>query len=105
MNKPHKHAEVIKAFADGVEIQYKYGNNWIDWKDRHSPGFFQDTEYRVKPKKVQKKRWFRTYRKGDEIKIKTLDTSLNTDGLVSIPPDEKQWLSDWKFAFRVEVEE
>ena len=44
--KPHKHAELIKAWADGAEIQLKGRNNeWIDifpdWQD--------ECEYRIKP--------------------------------------------------------
>lgn len=49
MNKPHKHAEVIKAWADGAVIQYKYNNQWI------TPSSFiswdENIEYRVKPEK------------------------------------------------------
>lgn len=29
MNKPHKHAEIIKLWADGAEVQQKYcGDDW-----------------------------------------------------------------------------
>ena len=47
MNKPHKHAEIIKAWADGAEIQYKSGidNYWWDIK---SPEWQETTEYRIK---------------------------------------------------------
>lgn len=55
MNKPHKHAALIKAWADGAEIQYRRvgGQNWylmtdsINWQ---APG-----EFRIKPEK--KKCW------------------------------------------------
>jgi hypothetical protein len=46
--KPHKHAELIKAWADGAEIQSRnIGENWVknDW-----PVWAADTEYRIKPK-------------------------------------------------------
>jgi hypothetical protein len=45
--KPHKHAELIKAWADGAEIQMLAFNDWIDidqdfiWR--------KDVEYRIKP--------------------------------------------------------
>ena len=46
--KPHKHADLIHAWADGAQIQWKshYGK-WFDeanphWGDKH-------TEYRIKP--------------------------------------------------------
>ena len=47
----HKHAELIKAWADGAEIQHKGGDgNWYD-----SPSYppqmiwYDGTEYRIKP--------------------------------------------------------
>lgn len=49
MNKPHKHAELIKAWADGAVIQYKTDEG--DWKDTHhcNPVWNIVTEYRIKP--------------------------------------------------------
>lgn len=45
---PHKHAEVIKAWADGAEIEYRSnpGSNWVPTL---SPSWFGCYEYRVKP--------------------------------------------------------
>jgi hypothetical protein len=48
MSKPHKHAELIKAWADGAIIQEKYSFN--DW--RVFDGWWQQDEaydYRIKP--------------------------------------------------------
>ena len=49
MNKPHKHAELIKAWADGAEIEchYKSLNKWYVVND---PAWSGDFEFRVKPK-------------------------------------------------------
>jgi len=44
--KPHKHAEVIKAWADGAKIQYK--NMCGDWIDVTDPDWYFSDEYRVK---------------------------------------------------------
>lgn len=45
--KPHKHAELIKAWADGAEIQMKNVNGvWIDIY----PEWIEDCEYRITPK-------------------------------------------------------
>ena len=51
MNKPHKHADVIKAFADGKQIQFRYYNNqeWLDWDSDTCPTFLEYYQYRVKP--------------------------------------------------------
>jgi hypothetical protein len=49
--KPHKHAEVIKAWADGSSVQFLQehteGNCWVDIAD---PSWNVTKEYRVKPR-------------------------------------------------------
>lgn len=47
MNKPHKHAELIKAWADGAEIQF-FDKNWMDCVG--NPNWNEWVEYRIKPK-------------------------------------------------------
>ena len=42
--KPHKHAELIKAWADGAEIQKKDGKEWVDCE----PWWYEDEKYRIK---------------------------------------------------------
>lgn len=56
MNKPHKHAELIKAWADGAVIQYDIGRGWSDyakgtvavpsWNEPH-------IKFRIKPETVR----------------------------------------------------
>ena len=46
MNKPHKHAAVIKAWADGAQIQVLKTNG--QWQDLQNP-LWNAEEYRVKP--------------------------------------------------------
>lgn len=46
MNKPHKHAELIKAWADGAEIQAQICGEWCD---DYSPRWNLDGKYRLKP--------------------------------------------------------
>lgn len=48
MNTPHKHAEVIKAWADGATIQVR-GLCSDPWEDIKSPSWWVGNEYRVKP--------------------------------------------------------
>ena len=48
--KPHKHAELIKAWADGAEIQVKNDDNdgWDDcWQNK--PMWDEGYRYRIKP--------------------------------------------------------
>lgn len=41
----HKHAEIIKQWADGAQIQYED----CGWRDCNNPAWDVGTEYRVKP--------------------------------------------------------
>jgi hypothetical protein len=48
MKTPHKHAELIKAWADGAEIEmlFTVEDNWVSTK---SPSWYASVEYRIKP--------------------------------------------------------
>ena len=48
--KPHKHAELIKAWADGAEIEWKhkFTNNWVRF-DEQDHFWSEAYEYRIKP--------------------------------------------------------
>jgi hypothetical protein len=71
--KPHKHAELIKAWADGAEIQY---NHWGSaWKDSTSPTWDKNFQYRIKPEEKQPVvRWLWASKIGREWRC--LDTFL-----------------------------
>lgn len=45
---PHKHADVIKAWADGATIQVRVHPE-SEWRTVESPSWDPDLEYRVKP--------------------------------------------------------
>ena len=48
MKKPHKHAELIKQWADGAQIEY-YCNRTEKWQYVEHPVWTDRTAYRVKP--------------------------------------------------------
>lgn len=51
MGTPHKHAELIKAWADGDEIQYlDIRGNWVQ---AITPSWNPDLKYRIKPKTIR----------------------------------------------------
>jgi hypothetical protein len=52
MSTPHKHAEVIKAWADGKVTQVKASCGWLDLSpsDYHA---WTSAEYRVKPETIR----------------------------------------------------
>lgn len=49
--KPHKHAELIKAWADGAEIQMKnvFEGVWVSYEEYEDPSWNINYEYRIKP--------------------------------------------------------
>lgn len=54
--KEHKHAEAIRAYADGYELEFRvkpsegrYGSTNGTWYPCSKPDFHPDFEYRVKP--------------------------------------------------------
>lgn len=49
--KPHKHADLIKAWADGAKIQLHvtWNDTWMDYKGNEVPAWNPEYEYRVKP--------------------------------------------------------
>lgn len=47
MKTPHKHAEFIKAWADGAEIQMRSADG--RWYNNSQPGWSPHMEYRIKP--------------------------------------------------------
>lgn len=53
--KPHVHAEVIKAWADGAEIEY-FSNSYDKWIAvvNNNPCWSSNEKYRVKPKVTHK---------------------------------------------------
>jgi hypothetical protein len=50
MKTPHKHAELIKAWADGAIIQYKVNKFTDIWEDcnLNYPKWHEEYEYRIK---------------------------------------------------------
>lgn len=56
MGKPHKHAEVIKAWADGATIQLKRSIG--DWVDVPEPEWVEHLEYRVAAREFEAGKWY-----------------------------------------------
>lgn len=54
MKTPHKHAELIKAWADGAKIEMKVvSGKWVGYEDRECPTWNELYEYRIKPEPLQ----------------------------------------------------
>lgn len=50
-----KHADVVRAYLDGEEIEFRYPNGveWISLRNIINPQFLPVNEYRVKPKPIE----------------------------------------------------
>lgn len=57
--KPHKHKDLIHAWADGAHIQrlYHYPNN-PTWKDVQYPDWDTRENYRIKPRVFKHNTWY-----------------------------------------------
>jgi hypothetical protein len=60
MAERHKHADVIIAWANGEEIEYRLGPGDY-WKSIIDPSWSLASEYRIKPKRVKKEGWVNVY--------------------------------------------
>lgn len=51
MNQRHKHADVIIAWAEGKEIEYRDPTRHHSglWVECQHPGWYENFEYRIKP--------------------------------------------------------
>ena len=59
MTTPHKHRDVIIAWANGEEIEYKHRGEWVS---AEFPSWCNDSEYRIKPKRVKKEGWVNVHK-------------------------------------------
>jgi hypothetical protein len=46
--QPHKHAALIKAWADGADIEF-YCESSLEWVGTRNPNWNPDNQYRIKP--------------------------------------------------------
>lgn len=65
----HKHAELIKQWADGKTIQVKEHFGWVDTP---TPHWFENIEYRVKPDEFTQS-LIDAYKRGDEVSYRYND--------------------------------
>jgi hypothetical protein len=89
--KPHKHAELIKAWADGAEIQYRY-QNFIDWYDIENPNWDVTKEYRIKPaEKVVRWLWGYKNQEGFYVLTRFFTESEADRWFDNVPHKKLEW--------------
>lgn len=84
--KPHKHAELIKAWADGAEIEM-YSDIMKEWVFIISPSWCADMEYRIKPEPKPDFVYCACFDFDalDEHKIMMTDLTIHNDNYFSYP--------------------
>jgi hypothetical protein len=92
---PHKHAELIKAWADGNPIQFK-GEDDAEWRDTAEPSWFDVLQYRVKPEPVKVRYRVSLHERRDGgLFTLTSDDNKEAEGHER-ERDFRRWLADWK---------
>jgi len=107
MTTLHKHAEILRAIADGKKVECKMHGIWYTYTydkiDREviSPLTHPDYEWRIVPEK--KVLQYRVAKLGNNIGEKWLETVYNDVQIKAVEnwPTFVEWIHDWQ---EVEVE-
>ena len=91
MTTRHKHADVIIAWANGAEIEYR-DTPTENWRPIPTPGWYEDCEYRVKP--LAKKYRVALFNNGAEGYTSTADNQADSNDHEGMPHFVR-WLTDW----------
>ena len=78
----HKHADVIHAFAEGAEVQFRRAAG-ERWEDERNPSFFASNEYRIKPRTVKREGWVNIYNICYVHATEEIAKTFAVDGLVA----------------------
>lgn len=91
MGQRHKHADVIVAWANGAEIEYRPGPH-ERWSKSTSPGWQEDCEYRIKPPAKK----YRVALLKDNIEFYALAVNNQAYAvIIEFRGDFVRWLTDW----------
>lgn len=98
--KPHKHKDLIIAWANGATIECKkyYKNHFsIElsefWEVTHNPSWNEHTEYRIKPREFEIGAWYPAMRAGDKVIVK-YQNLLFWNGPTGLNPEGFSWIGE-----------
>lgn len=91
MGQRHKHADVIIAWAEGDEVEYRI-NPKHPWVEADNPGWYENYEYRVKP--ATKKYRVALFKDSDYYTL-TVGVQEEDDDYYENCPSFIRWLTDW----------
>lgn len=84
-----KHSEMIKAWADGYEIE-AFNPERQTWVSTPEPGWFDDIEYRVKPRTIRAPRVVKRYAQievnpfSDELELTEPNLGMDSVGALNV---------------------
>lgn len=93
MGTPRKHAELIKAWADGAEIECQDPAD-LSWHNTQYPSWITYLKYRIKPKTIK----YRVALFGKTTSESCSVAALNTKGTADNAESQSnfnRWLTDW----------
>ena len=106
MNQPHKHKDVIIAWANGEEIEFRDPEFSTQWTPIKVPSWLPDAEYRVKPEPKESVHTFRigvgAYGDGSFYTV-TADNAVEETDIQS-ESSFIGWITDWELVLIKEEE-
>ena len=78
MGTPHKHCDLIVAWANGADIQFFDDGQWIDCNE-NNPRWHEEMRYRVKPKIVKREGWVTIHRDAGGTYVLFYETKQKAD--------------------------
>lgn len=97
MNKPHKHAELIKAWADGAEIQvsvFQCLGRGQTWLDDTNPGWHEHCEYRIKPREFEENAFYPVTRNCETLVVRYDKNESFWVGHIKYYLSDFDWIGD-----------
>lgn len=92
--KPRKHSELIKAWADGAEIQFK--NDFGCWQEVDLPLWTEDVEYRIKPRIVRREGWVNIHRFSDGYQASGVDIFMTREAALRCADNTMLGKIEWE---------
>jgi len=88
MKQPHKHKDLIIAWANDTSLKIECNGHLNIWTDCDSPSWHEDVEYRIKPEVIR-------YRVAlFDIGTCSCDSKEEMNDFEKLP-SFKKWLTDW----------